>query len=81
MEFHDRRPKLEVRPEDYETPVTRSSVTQANARLRDAMLPSDADHGNHHIGTVIQRRYRERKREGHEPFGSVGEYLESMHGA
>lgn len=80
MEFNDRRPRLEVRPEDYETPVTRSSVTRANAALRNAMLPSDAEHGNHYISTVIQKRYRERKREGQEPFRSVGEYLEAMHG-
>lgn len=80
MEFNDRRPSLRVTDEDYETPVTRSSVTAANARLRSAMIAPDAEHGNHHIDTVIQRRYRERKREGQEPYRSVGEYLEAMHG-
>lgn len=78
MQFNDRRPHLDVRAEDYETPVTRQTVTQANARLRAAMISPDAERGQQQITKTIQQRYRERKRAGQEPFGSVGEYLEAM---
>lgn len=80
MEFNDRRPHLDIRPEDYETPVTRSSVSDANARLRSAVIAPDREQRAQHINQVTKRRHRDRKRELGEPFQSVGQYLEDMHG-
>jgi hypothetical protein len=78
--FNDRRPYGGPREEDYQTPVSRDSLVDANARLRDATPQYRLDDRNRTIRTLAVQRHRSR-RSGEGDFASVGEYLEFLAGA
>jgi hypothetical protein len=79
MQFNDRRPTLDVTDEDYETPITRSSLAQANARLKQATIASLQDRKSGEIGKSTQQRYRTRKSGSELDYKNIGEYLQVMH--
>lgn len=80
MEFHDRR-NLGHLPtqQDYETPLTKTSLTEANKRFRQSGVPrvvsSDAEKAANIVSITMRLR-----RKGVVSPQSVGEYLELLNG-
>lgn len=73
--FNDRRPCVSPCEDDYQTPVNRDSLIDANARLRGATPRYRLEHRNRTIATLAVQRHRSRER-GSGDFASLGEYLE-----
>jgi hypothetical protein len=77
--FNDRRPAEHLpTEEDYERPLDRSALAEANKRFRHSGVPSvihsDPDAAHQRIREVTKLR-----RKGQQ-FNSVGEYLEFLNG-
>jgi hypothetical protein len=77
--FNDRRPCAAPCDDDYATPVHRTSLVDANARVRAATPAYRMSRQNTAISTLAVQRHRAREA-GAGDFGSVGEYLEFLRG-
>lgn len=80
MDFNDRRDLRHLpRPEDYETPLTRTSLAEANRRFRQSGVPrvvhSDREKAAKIVSTAMTQR-----RKGVVSPQTVGEYLEFLNG-
>ena len=80
--FHDRRPNRHLpTEEDYQTPLTRTMVTEANKRFRHSGVPrvirSDPHTADRIVREATKQRFRSRRHSGQD-FGSVGEYLDYL---
>lgn len=81
--IRDRRPNKHIpTPEDYETPLTRSALLEANKRFRAYGVPgavpgSNRDKADRIVKDVTRERYKRHKISGQD-FESVGEYLEYL---
>ena len=80
--FHDRRPRQHLpQPEDYETPLTRTSLAEANKRFRQtgvsSVIGNDTAKADRIIKKAIKERFNER-RKGFEDFQTVGAYMEYL---
>ena len=73
--FNDRRPCASPCDDDYAKLVTRDTLVDANARLRDATPRYRLNDRNQSISTLAVQRHRSR-RAGSGDFASVGHYLE-----
>lgn len=78
--FRDRRASASPGEDDYSTPVSRDSLVEANARLRDATPQYKLDRRNTSISTLAVQRHRSREA-GSGDFASVGHYLEFLQGS
>ena len=84
VDFRDRRPGGHLpRPEDYETPLTRTRVAEADERFRlsgvQGILGPDPDEAERRIKHAIKSRFN-RRRNGQGDFATVGDYLEYLNG-
>lgn len=77
--FNDRRASSVPCDDDYDTPVSRGSLVDANARVRAATPAYRMPRQNTAISTLAVQRHRSREA-GAGDFGSVGEYLEFVTG-
>ena len=77
--FHDRRPHSAPSEGDFIQPLTRATVTEANARIRAATEPYNLGPVNDRINSAAKERHRAR-RSGRGDFQSVGDYLTHMNG-
>ena len=81
MEFNDRRPSAQPGPEDYEQPLTRISIVEANRRFRkigvQAVVGKDSQAADRIVKRTIKERFNGR-RQGCEDFPTVGDYLEYL---
>jgi hypothetical protein len=79
--FRDRRANAKPRDEDYETPLTRTTLVEANRRFRQdgvqAVVGKDTEAANRIVKHTIKTRFNAR-RKGFEEFESVGAYLEYL---
>jgi hypothetical protein len=83
-EFRDRRPDGHLpHPEDYDTPLTHTTLIEANRRFRQTGVPSvvgnDPEAADRLVRRTIKTRFNER-RKGFEDFLTVGAYLEYLNG-
>jgi len=81
VEFRDRRPHAKPEPEDYERPLTRQALTEANRRFRQNGVPSVIYTDPDAAGKIVKRTIKERfnsRRKGFEDFDSVGAYLQYL---
>lgn len=82
MDVNDRRPaKPSPRDEDYERPLTRRGITEANREFIQTGVQGrlGVDHGA--AREIVRRVTKDRftaRRKGLEDFSSVGEYLEFL---
>lgn len=80
IEFNDRRDFRHLPNEDdYERPLTRNSLAEANARFRHSGIQrAPKDEAQRLIEYVAKRRSRAKHRYGQDDFSTVGEYLEYL---
>lgn len=78
--FNDRRPHAGPVDDDYSTPVTKTTLTQAHARIWAATPEYRMDDTRTGIRTLAVQRHRAR-RSGGDDFDSVGSYLEFVTGS
>lgn len=85
MEFRDRRPNGHLpRPEDYETPLSKTSLAEANRRFRASGVSAVIRTDPYSADTIIRRATKARfnsRREAEFDFRTIGEYLEYLNGA
>ena len=77
--FNDRRVSASPSEDDYATPVTRTTLIEANDRVRRATPEYHLDGTNTGIRTLAVQRHRARN-DGRGDFDSVGSYLEFVQG-
>jgi hypothetical protein len=81
--FRDRRPNAIPRDEDYEQPLTRTSLVEANRRFRQAgvqaVIGKDVAAADRLIKKTIKERFNGR-RKGFEDFPTVGDYMDYLNG-
>lgn len=80
VDFNDRRDLRHLpKAEDYETPLTKTSLTEANRRFRQSGVPtvvhSDREKAAKMVSTTMKLR-----RKGEINPETVGEYLEFLNG-
>lgn len=83
MEIRDRRPPRPLpEPEDYEKPLTRAAITEANRKYLQTgvrgRLGTDTAKAQQIIRETTKERFKARRRSGEEPLGTLGEYLEYL---
>jgi hypothetical protein len=80
MDFHDRR-NLRHLPtqEDYETPLTKASLTEANRRFRQSGVPKVIHSDPEKAANIVSTTMRLRRKGAVNP-QTVGEYLEFLNG-
>jgi len=83
VDFNDRRPNADPDPDDYERPLTRQTLTEANRRFRQtgvqAVIHTDPKTADRIVRRSIKERFNSR-RKGLEDFDSVGAYLDYLKG-
>lgn len=81
VDFRDRRPNAQPGAEDYERPLTRTTLTEANRRFRQsgvqAVVGNDAGKADRIVRRTIRERFNSR-RKGFEDFPTVGDYLDYL---
>jgi hypothetical protein len=79
IEFHDKR-NLRHFPvkEDYETPLTRASLTRANQRFRQTGVSRVVGSDREKADRIVKDITRERRKGKINPGNTVGEYLEFL---
>jgi hypothetical protein len=82
MDIRDRRPSGHLPgPDDFETPLTRQALTEANKRFKESGVPlaagNDPVEAARRIRRATKGRFNLRVREGQD-FGTVGDYLEYL---
>jgi hypothetical protein len=84
VDFHDRRANAEPDPDDFERPLTKTSITEANKRFREngvqAVVGKDTGTADKIVRRTTKNRFNGR-RKGSEDFASVGEYLAYLNSA
>lgn len=80
MEFRDRRPQgHRPRDTDFQTPVTRATLAEANDRFRrGSAFFTPIGPGEKSAAKLVQRVTKERfnvRRAGQEDFETIGDYL------
>jgi hypothetical protein len=84
MEIRDRRPSGHLpAPDDYETPLTRTSLVEANRRFRLTGVQAAAGNDLVEADRLVKRTIKERfngRRKGYEDFPTVGDYLAYLNG-
>jgi hypothetical protein len=81
MDIRDRRPNAEPSAEDYDRPLTRATLTEANRRFREAGVQSVVGKDPQAADRIVRRAIKERfngRRKGYEDFPTVGDYLEYL---
>lgn len=78
--FRDRRPSMSPGDDDYSTPVNRTTLIEANSRVRRATPAYHADRRDTQISTLAVQRHRSRQA-GSGDFESIGSYLEFLQGS
>jgi len=83
VNFNDRRPNAEPDPDDYERPLTRQSLTEANKRFRQsgvqAVIHTDPKTADRIVRRTIKERFNSR-RKGFEDFPTIGAYMDYLNG-
>jgi hypothetical protein len=84
VEFHDRRPERpSARPEDYDRPLTKTALTEANRAFIErgvrGKLGPDEERARAIIRQVTKDRFNARRRVGAD-LESMGEYIEYLRG-
>lgn len=82
MELRDRRPpRPEPRAEDYETPLTRTGLAEANRKYLQTGVRGRLGVDQNRAREIVRRTTKDRftaRRKGLEDFSSLGEYLEFL---
>lgn len=81
--FRDRRTNAKSRDEDYDIPLTRTTLTDANRRFRQSGVQAVIGHNPGEADRLIKKTIKERfndRRKGFEDFETVGEYLDYLNG-
>ena len=77
--WHDRRPSGHLpKPEDYETPLSRAALAEANKRFRESGVQRAAGNDANAADRLIRKMTKDRfnaRRKGQEDFPDVGSYL------
>ena len=82
MDVRDRRPSGHLPgPDDFETPLTRQALTEANRRFKESGVPLAAGNDPEEAARLIRKatktRFNSRRRDVGD-FDSVGSYLEYL---
>lgn len=79
MDFNDRRRNARPDPEDYDRPLTRETLIEANRKFRENgvqdVIGTDPDTADKIIRRTVKERFNRRRRLTGD-FDTVGEYLE-----
>jgi hypothetical protein len=83
MDINDRRPPRPLpKPEDYEKPLTRTSISEVNREYLQAgvrgRLGTDSDTARKVIRETTKDRFKARRRAGEEPLSTLGDYKEYL---
>ena len=80
--WHDRRPSGHLpKPEDYETPLSRAALAEANKRFRESGVQRAAGTDSSQAEVIVRRLTKDRfnaRHKGAEDFPDVGSYLEYL---
>jgi hypothetical protein len=83
VDFRDRRPNALPSAEDYDRPLDRTSLVEANRRFRQAGVSAVVGNDSQAADRVVKKTIKERfngRRKGFEDFPTVGEYLDYLNG-
>jgi len=79
IEFNDRRNLGHLpKPEDYETPLTKARLTEANRRFRQSGVPRVVSTDREKAANIVSIVTKERRKGTINPGQTVGEYLEFL---
>lgn len=81
VEFHDRRLNAQPSAEDYDRPLTRTTLTEANRLFRQRGVQGTIGNDGEKADRIVRRTVKERfnsRRKGFEDFPTVGSYLDYL---
>jgi len=83
MDVNDRRANARPSEEDYQTPLSRRALTEANRLFRENGVQAVVGKDSRAADRIVKRTVKERfngRRKGAGDFSSVGEYLDYLNG-
>jgi hypothetical protein len=82
--FRDRRPNgHQPTADDYDQPLTRTSLVEANRRFRQTGVQDVVGHNPGKADRIVKQTIKERfngRRKGFEDFPTVGDYMDYLNG-